>query len=437
MGQSAKRYGLEVTDNLELELRLRRIEVQLAGKSDSNQDAAELSRGAGDVPQVTGLSLGGSIPGGFTIKWTAVTISDLRKYEVQFATNLGFNENLQEFTAGSTSFPFTTADTLVSTSYFARVRAVNNVGTPGPYSITLNTSTGQAASQDIEDEAITAEKIDPADPVDYSGLNDSDVGAKLALRGHIDGLILSNNSTDSDHDIDVAVGSCRDSTNVVSLFNTATLTKQIDASWTEGSDAGGLASSLTLSADTTYHVFLLRKTVSDTTVDVGFDTSTSATNLLADATEYSFFRRIGSVTTDSSANIRGFTQDGDEFIYDVYILDFNDANPGSGSAFHVTRALTVPTGIQVRALVVFQTRNSTPGANRFYAMTSFDQTETTPSVTAGFDLEVREFNEAPTVFKTVRTDISGQVRVSGDASNNDIDIRATTYGWIDIRGKDS
>ena len=255
--QSAKRLGLETEGNLELELRLRRIELEIDKRPLGNQDATTLSRGkSSTVPQVTGLSLGGTIPGGFTVKWSAVTISDLRRYEVEFATDLGFTTGVQKFTAATTTLAFTTADTSVATTFFTRVRAVNSAGTRGPFSITLNTTTGQAESQDIADDAITSDKIDEADPIKYTGLDDSDVGSKLALRGYIDGLILSFNSVTK---LDIAAGMCRNSTNIESLFNTASLTKQIDNDWVEGSDVGGFPSELSLLANTWYHAFLIRK----------------------------------------------------------------------------------------------------------------------------------------------------------------------------------
>lgn len=170
-GQSAKRYGLDVKGDLELESRLRRMELELGKLARGNEDATVLSRGKGAVPQVSGLRLGGTIPGGLTVLWNAVSISDLRRYDVQFATNLAFNEGLQTFTASTTTYPFTTA-TAGGATYYARVRAVNSNRRQGAWSTVLNTATGQAASTEladgavdtdaIQDGAVTVEKNEPA-----------------------------------------------------------------------------------------------------------------------------------------------------------------------------------------------------------------------------------------------------------------------------------
>ena len=64
--------------------------------------------------------------------------------------------------------------------------------------------------------------------------------ASALPRGHLSGLELSN-GTDADHDINISAGECRgiddDEDIVLSAF-----TKQIDASWAAGTNAGGLAS---------------------------------------------------------------------------------------------------------------------------------------------------------------------------------------------------
>lgn len=151
---SAKRYGLEVEGNLELESRLRRIEVELAALQPANPDAAVTSRGSGAVAQITGLSLDGQIPGGFTVKWNASSIPDLRKYQIQFALDEAFTDGLQTFSAAGISYPFTTGNG-TDAAYFCRVRAQNKAGVTGEYSVTLNTSTG-GITVDTEDIVVGA-----------------------------------------------------------------------------------------------------------------------------------------------------------------------------------------------------------------------------------------------------------------------------------------
>lgn len=410
MTQSAKRYGVEVAGDLELENRLRRIEVALAASGGGNQDATSLSRGAGSVPQVTGLRLGGTIPGGFTINWNAVTISDLRRYEVQFATDLAFAAGTQAFSAVTTTWAFTTASTDV---YFARVRAVNNNGTAGSWSITLNTTTGQAATGDIEDGAVTGPKLD-----------DNDIGDKLALRGYIDNR-TANNSTDTDHDIDIEAGLCRDATNVASIVIPA-LTKQIDNSWTLGTNQGGLASALTLSADTAYHMFV----VSDgETVDAGFDTDPQAANLLSDLPEgMTLYRRIGAVVTDSTANIMPYKQYGNFFQLDEPIQDVFLSNP-VGTTTHTL--IHVPIGIEVACHMSINWRpDATTTFNSLMYYGPVDATFAPAGSDGGTIGAARVLSHSAVVMLNT----SGQMKTGQSGNNSDVKFSIRIHGWEDQRG---
>jgi hypothetical protein len=117
---------------------------------------------------------------------------------------------------------------------------------------------------------------------------------------YLSGMGLTN-GTDSDHDVDFAAGYARDSTDSANLIGTA-LTKQIDAAWTAGDAAGGLFSG-TVATTTTYYVFAIKKD-SDSSVDYGFDTSSTAANI---PSGYTYYRHLDTITTDGSANIEPFT----------------------------------------------------------------------------------------------------------------------------------
>jgi len=157
---------------------------------------------------------------------------------------------------------------------------------------------------------------------DGDGSNLTNVASNLP-RSYLAGLGLSNNSSDGDADIDIAVGECRASSTDISL--SSALTKKIDATWAAGNDAGGMAGGITVAANTWYHVHAITVGGAD---DVGFDTSPIAANLISSdsATAY---RRIGSILTDSSSDIRAFHQDGDKFLYDVPILTHTSINIGA------------------------------------------------------------------------------------------------------------
>ena len=159
-------------------------------------------------------------------------------------------------------------------------------------------------------------------------------------RGFLSGLTLSNDS-DADHDIAIAVGVCRDSADAQTLVLSTIMTKRIDATWSAGDDAGGLFTG-SVATDTWYHVFLIRKT-SDGSIDAGFDTSVSAANIPAG---YAAYRRIGSVKTDGSSNIKPFVQFGDRFTWSAPTADAIDVATSTTAAL---TTLNTPLAVKVEA----------------------------------------------------------------------------------------
>ena len=237
-------------------------------------------------------------------------------------------------------------------------------------------------------------------------------------RSYLTGLQMTN-GTDADHDINVAAGVCRDAADGVNISPSA-IVKQIDATWASGTNAGGLSSSLTAPANSTwYHVFAI---LVGGSADVGFDTSVTAANLITDhsATAY---RRIGSVLTDGSANIIGFIQSGDDFYWKNPPLDLNEAV--STTETHV---LTVPTGVRVMARINF---GSTGGATYLYIYPTDVDTETAAGNAAPLGQGGDGVN-AYTGFTTVLTDTSAQYKVSQSSSQT---VVIATLGWNDARGK--
>lgn len=116
----------------------------------------------------------------------------------------------------------------------------------------------------------------------------------------ISGLRISS-AADADHDITVATGVARDATDAANINLDSALTKQIDAAWAEGNNAGGLPSGVTLSGPEWLYFFVIAK--ADGTVDAGFDASSTAANLLSDASDYTYYRYAGLVKTGASDNV--------------------------------------------------------------------------------------------------------------------------------------
>lgn len=153
----------------------------------------------------------------------------------------------------------------------------------------------------------------------------------------VSGLTCSN-GTDSDHDIDIAVGLARDFGDAVTMILASSITKRIDASWVVGTNQGGLDTG-TVASSTGYGIYLIRR--SDTgVVDAIFslDSSPAGSSVTLPA-NYDQLRLIGAVITDGSANIRQFIHIGDYFALDDSFVDFN-ATVNNATVTNVT--LKVP-----------------------------------------------------------------------------------------------
>ncbi len=241
-------------------------------------------------------------------------------------------------------------------------------------------------------------------------------------RGYIDGLILSN-AADTDHDITVAIGVARDSTNVYDLVLASAMTKQIDASWAAGTNAGGIFAG-SVAINTWYHVFLIRKD-SDGTIDAGFDTSVTAANKPAGYTAY---QRIGSVLTDGSANIIPFFQVGDQFRWTTYVPADFSGTPTNDEAYHEF-TLTVPTGVVVQALVFARAKCASYTGFHLMHYNQLYGSGYAIAISLSLANQYIWSNETPIVTST-----ASQIKYYSPAAN--VTAQVFTNGWIDPRGKD-
>lgn len=262
-----------------------------------------------------------------------------------------------------------------------------------------------------------------------NGLYDNDVRLVLP-RGAINGLILSNNTTDAAKDIDIAVGEAVDDGGAVMMKLTSALTKRLDESWAVGTDAGALDGTESVAgtpdADTWYHIWEIQR--SDTgVVDILASESATAPTM---PTNYDRKRRIGAVLFDATPDILAFHQFGDEFFWKSRIQDVNTTTP---SLAGVSAELSVPLGISVIALLNVSTNVGTPSA--YMLVTAVDGENEVPS-DANFDVG-SDTDSTRQVTEIKRpTNTSGEIRYrSSDASVTFFRIK--TLGWIDPRGRNS
>lgn len=251
-------------------------------------------------------------------------------------------------------------------------------------------------------------------------------GGLVLPRGYIDGFIMSND-TDADHDISVSIGQARDSGNGVNLELASAMVKRIDAVWAAGTGNGGLFSG-SVAADTWYHMFVIEKD-SDDSIDVGFDTSITASNIPAGYTEY---RRIGSVKTNGSANIIAFTQIGDYFFWTDPPLDVNVSTLGTSAVLYT---VSVPPDVNVWVFGNELTKQAAGTPNVYVRMPSVANDEA-PSGSAGplGNLRTTDINKAMLIGpQWFLSNTSRQI--SARSSLASTTFQFSTLGYMDFRGK--
>jgi hypothetical protein len=150
--------------------------------------------------------------------------------------------------------------------------------------------------------------------------------------------------TDTQHDVVIQPGVCTGQDDATVIELTSAITKQIDATWASGTNAGGLASGASLAANTWYHMFAV---IAGGSADAMFDTSVTCANGVAN-NSVTFYRRIGSVKTDGSANILWYHQTGNYFLVSPVQL--------YAGAIGQYTTMNTPLGVKTRPLATVTTR---------------------------------------------------------------------------------
>jgi hypothetical protein len=260
----------------------------------------------------------------------------------------------------------------------------------------------------------------------YDGTNFqllSTPAAAATVPGFLYGMGLTNNAGDVTNDIDFAAGQCVDSTGASLLIGGA-MTKQLDAAWAVGTNAGGRLSAAAI-ANTTYHCFAILKD-SDGSVDYGFDVSPTGPTMPAG---YTKFRRLGSIVRAAAA-ILPFVQDGDRFTLQTPVEDVTAANPGTVAATATLASL--PNGLRLRAIVNVGLVN-TASTDEAY-ISDLSQAD----VAAG-TLVATVRNQVANVQAwgpcEVMTSTSRGIRRRVGTAGAGCTLRLVTGGWYDDRGR--
>lgn len=340
-----------------------------------------------------------------------------------------------ELTAGKvfrhgtlTSIAAQTSSTITAPSANPRIDRIVVDKATGVYDIITGAEAGSPSAPSIPSNAYPVCQILLA--TSTTSILDADITDERALftggtlpKNYITGFVPSNDS-DADADIDFTNGECRSSDNTADCVPTwTTLTKQIDATWAEGNDAGGMATGAVANS-TAYYYFLIREDADPSNFDIVIDISSSGANA---PSGWTVVRELFRLITDGSANIIPFTARGTRriFIEPVTLVAVvNAANPGT-SAVTPTIAGAPPS---VAVLINWSLEDATPAGNVYFLATSTDQTDSTP-VLALHDLRTNGACELANTLSEIYLDASRQLRYRIDVSAADIVVIGLLRGY--------
>jgi hypothetical protein len=236
-------------------------------------------------------------------------------------------------------------------------------------------------------------------------------------------ITIANNATDANNDIDFSSGVFQFSDGSGQAKATA-LTKRLDASWVAGTNQGGLDTGSKANS-TWYHCYAI---YNPTTLVSDFLFSTGATTPTTLPSGYTKYKRVGSIKTDGSGNIRGFFQNGTYFFLKIPVLEFS----GSSTTTAALVSLTTPLGIKATS-ILSTTVGTTPGSTRILRIFSPDATDAIPDASNTNGGYIQISGSTTDVYLgsgniLVPTNTSSQVYHRASASTT---ITVNTQGWID------
>lgn len=242
--------------------------------------------------------------------------------------------------------------------------------------------------------------------------------SRLRPKGHLHGLTLSN-GTDATNDIDIAAGEAVDNSDGSLMVRAAVLTKQLDAAWAVGTNAGGRDTGSI--ADGWWAVWLIKRP--DTgVVDALFSLSSTSPTM---PTNYTLKRRIGWINRASSA-IRAFVQVNDRFRWPAEVVDRSYAAISAD-----TRTLqTVTAPVNMPAILNLVASTSGSDSYSWVRETSASDAAATTSNHNLFCSSGASTHDAVVV-----TDSSSQVAHRSNSGTVGVSMRIATKGWIDDRGR--
>jgi hypothetical protein len=246
-------------------------------------------------------------------------------------------------------------------------------------------------------------------------------------RGYIDGFITGPDPGDTANDILIKPGIARATNIPMTLDRNSNIIKQLDANWAFGSGVGGFPSGLSITLNTWYHIFMIGHPNGN--VDAGVDSNLDASQLLADASGYTGYRRIGAIRWESGPTMRQYTQIGDHFIWDEYYMEVDATQSGAGlTAYALSR---VPLGVRVEPKLTIG-----PQYNSAEQQVAYGDGDAVLATALGVGYHDTLTYGASTHHSEMTprliTDLSQQIQIRRAGT---IDLELVNHGWVDPRGR--
>jgi len=231
--------------------------------------------------------------------------------------------------------------------------------------------------------------------------------------------ITISNGTDLDHDIDFTAGNFNFDDGSGQAVATA-LTKQIDASWVAGDNAGGLDTG-SVQANTFYYCYAIYNITTGVS-DAIFTASYGSPTFPSGYTKKAY---RGAILTDGSGNIRAFYRYGNRFLLDTIITDHA---PSPSSTTFTSYQVSVPRINNIIGLLsasITYTGSGVVSQNMFWRPTG--SSSSLYEISAG---AVSGYTGKRNPFQAIIND-NGIVDIRFDFTSPSTDFAVRTEGWID------
>ncbi|MEW4564723.1 hypothetical protein AB1K70_19440 [Bremerella sp. JC770] len=233
------------------------------------------------------------------------------------------------------------------------------------------------------------------------------------------GFTISNNTSDADHDLDIAAGACLSHDRTTWIAGSA-MTKRFDAAWAAGNGNGGMD---TGSIPTSGGLYLYAIYHPSNGVDYIGSTAAPATGPSL-PTGYTKYAYIGYRPTDSSANFLPVVQKGNYHEIQDEILAEESVNPGTAD-----NDVTCPVPEGAVVMVWMFVRNTNPGNS--LSRIFFGTTDATASIRRGFVDPANGLLADSQSIAVITAPGSDQIRYRVDASFATLLVALRVTGWVD------